>query len=177
MHAFIDESIRPGTYRLTAVLASPTDLAQLARAVRSVVPKGSKRTHLSAESESRRRRIMADYVRLPISAVVYRTAYRQGDNDEPARRRCLEALLNDVTSLKVAVLVLDTRGPDRDAQDRSVISRAVRDGVVPAKLVYAHRGSRDEVLLGLPDAVGWADGAGRHYSMLVEAIVRRADVV
>ena len=115
-------------------------------------------------------------MRLPISAVVYRASYRQGDNDEPARQRCLDALLNDVTSLRVAVLVLDTRGPDRDAQDRRTISRAVREGAAPSELVYAHRGSRDEVLLGLPDAIGWADGAGGRYSMLVDTVARRVDL-
>ncbi len=176
MHAFIDESIRPGAYRLTAVLANSADLAVLARAIRSAMPKGSKRTHLSAESDARRRQIVAGYVRLPISAVIYRASYRQGDDDEPARQRCLSALLDDVTSMRVAVLVLDTRGPDRDLQDRRAISQAIRAGTAPAELVYAHRGSRDELLLGLPDAVGWADGAGKHYSALIGGIARRVDL-
>ena len=32
---------------------------------------------------------------------------------------------------------------------------------------YSHRGSRDEPLLGLPDAIGWAVGAGGRFAAQV----------
>jgi hypothetical protein len=40
---------------------------------------------------------------------------------------------------------------------------------------YTHRGSRSEPLLSLPDAIGWAVGAGGMWRRLVEPIV--AEVV
>jgi hypothetical protein len=173
MHAFVDESIRSGSYRLTVVVAKPSDLAELGRAIRTAVPKGGKRTHLSAESHSRRRQILNAFGRLPISASVYITDYRRGDNEEPARQRCLLAMVSDMEALQVTIVVLDTRGPERDLQDRRTISKAVRDGSAPQGLTFAHRGSRDEFLLGLPDAIGWADGAGARYSSLIEAVTTR----
>jgi hypothetical protein len=90
--------------------------------VRNAAPTGSKRTHLSDENHSRRRQILTAYARLPIFATVYRTGHRHGDDDEPARQRCLTALLNDLDTLRVAMLVLDTRGLTRDAHDRRAIS-------------------------------------------------------
>ena len=66
--------------------------------------------------------------------------------------------------MRVVTIILDTRGPDRDEIDRRTIRHSIRDGIAPARLVYEHRGSRDEVLLGLPDAVGWAAGAGGAYA-------------
>jgi hypothetical protein len=46
----------------------------------------------------------------------------------------------------------------------------IRDALVEegwSEVTYSHRGSRDEVLLGLPDAVGWAVGAkGRWWGLV-----------
>ena len=96
MHAFIDESIREGSYRLTMVTTRSADLGRLRRAIRQAAPAGSMRTHLSAEGPARRRQILTAYARLSISAVVYRSDHRRGTNEEPARKRCLLALLGDV---------------------------------------------------------------------------------
>ena len=78
--------------------------------------------------------------------------------------------------MRVVTIILDTRGPDRDEIDRRTIRHSIRDGIAPARLVYEHRGSRDEVLLGLPDAVGWAAGAGGAYAGIVWPFTRRVDV-
>jgi hypothetical protein len=78
--------------------------------------------------------------------------------------------------MRVVTIILDTRGPDRDAIDRRTISLAIREAVAPARLAYEHRGSRDEALLGLPDAVGWADGVGGVYGELVWPVSRRVDI-
>jgi hypothetical protein len=46
----------------------------------------------------------------------------------------------------------------------------IRDALVEegwSEVTYSHRGSRYEVLLGLPDAVGWAVGAkGRWWGLV-----------
>ena len=123
--------------------------------------------------DSRRRQILGAFGRLSIAASVYVTDYRRGDNEEPARQRCLDAMLADMEALQVAIVVLDTRGPARDAEDRRTISRAIREGSAPQGKTFAHRGSRDEFLLGLPDAIGWADGAGGRYSALIDTVTTR----
>jgi hypothetical protein len=47
----------------------------------------------------------------------------------------------------------------------------LRDKLAPFDLDYVHRGSRDEALLSLPDAIGWAWGAGGSWRRLVEPMI------
>jgi len=78
----------------------------------------------------------------------------------------LRALVGAIESDPITVLILDTRGPDRDKLDRSALALALDE----RRLHYAHRGSRDEPLLALPDAIGWAIGAGQPFAVLVSGI-------
>ncbi len=57
-------------------------------------------------------------------------------------------------------------GPDRDKLDRATLAGSLAD----RELHYSHRGSRDELLLSLPDAVGWAVGAGAPFRAIIEPI-------
>jgi hypothetical protein len=169
-HAFVDESIRPdGFYRLTAVRLRSQDLAAISRVVRRGIPKGQQRVHFSAERDRRRREILRSYVALDISAVTLLTPYGRQSDDQVARNRCLRALALAAVGLEIVSLVLDSRGAARDRLDRSTLGRALARASND-RIVYAHRGSRDEVLLALPDAIGWAIGAGNPWRATVEPI-------
>jgi hypothetical protein len=154
-HAFADESRRGPLYLVTAVTIPVAALDAARRVVAAVAQRGSKRTHLSAEGASRRRQILADYGRVGpgIEAHVAVATYECGDDQAP-RNRCLSALVGTCRDLDVVRLTLDTRHPDRDRLDRQAIAAALR--ATPFSLDYVHRGSRDEPLLSLPDAIGWA---------------------
>jgi hypothetical protein len=158
-HAYVDESQRPRRYLLTAALVPTTRLDEVSRQVRGLVPRGSRRTHLSSERASSRRTILDAYARLPITVVVASAPY-SGGNDQVPRDACLRTLLTAFSEHEVGVLVLDTRQYARDLQDRRTIADAIRTGEAPSNLHYEHRGSSDEVLLSIPDAIGWAVGAG-----------------
>lgn len=111
--------------------------------------------HFRKEGNPARKRIMDLYCSLsPELLVVIAKAY--GD-DEVARQTCLRALIAELARRNVAVLVLDTRG-ERDSHDNVTITAVLR--AAEADLHFSHRGSRDEPLLGLPDAFGWCYGAG-----------------
>jgi hypothetical protein len=166
-HGFVDESIRTdGLYRLTVVRVRARDLARTTRAMRERVPRGQTRIHFSAESDQRRRSILRVYLSLEISATSYQTPYDRRSDDQPARDRCIRALAGDVPVLGVAAVVFDTRGPRRDRLDRAALRRALLAAGLD-HVTYSHRGSRDEVLLGLPDAFGWAVGAGPAWRRLL----------
>jgi len=170
-HGFIDESVRSdGWYRLTMVEVSARDLGSVTRALRSMLPDGRQRLHFSSEGDARRRQILTAMTRLPISATTIGAPYRRGRDEEPARQRCLIELLA-VINPTVAVLVLDSRGVHRDLNDRRVLRGVMRASGrdLPA---YSHRGSSDEPLLALPDALGWAVGAGGHFAKQVALHVR-----
>jgi hypothetical protein len=169
-HGFADESRRGSLYLVTVVTVPMPTLDAARRVVAAVAQRGSKRTHLSAEGATRRQQILVDYVGLGcgIEAHVTVAAYDRGDDQVP-RNRCLSALVTTCRDPDVVRLTLDTRHPDRDRLDRQAIVAVLREK--PFCLDYVHRGSRDESLLSLPDAIGWAWGAGGRWRSLVEPII------
>jgi hypothetical protein len=166
--AFVDESARPGRYLIAVVLVPSHRLVAVTREVKGLFPRGNRRTHLSAEGKARRRMLLKAYGQVSVEARVLSVPHAGGD-DQPVREACLGALVTCAPEWGVGMLVLDSRGPHRDARDRRFIARPVLRGDVD--LQYTHRGSRDEPLLCLPDAVGWAVGAGGTWRQLVDPIV------
>ena len=176
LHAFIDESIRTdGWYRLTAVEIAARDTAQVSRALRRIVPRGQYRVHFSSESDARRRAALRSLVDLPIKATTYMARYDRRSDDQVVRDQCLRAFVAGLSG-RVVLVVLDSRGPHRDRLDRIVLRDAPRapDRV---ELTYSHRGSRDEPLLALPDALGWAVGARRPWPALVAGVTTEIRVM
>lgn len=173
-HGFVDESIRAGWYRLTVVQIRSHDLAGDTRAMRARVPAGQTRLHIASESAQRKRMILGSFAQLPIDATTFATPYDRRSDDQAARDRCLRALVDHALASGLKVLVLDTRGPDRDRRDGRALAAALRGR--DEALVYSHRGSGDEALLALPDAIGWAVGAGRQWQRLVADIARMIEV-
>ncbi|MDQ6785000.1 MAG: hypothetical protein M3063_16505 [Actinomycetota bacterium] len=68
-------------------------------------------------------------------------------------------------------MILDSRGERRDRQDRQLLSRLQAEQVLDRAVTYTHRGLRDELLLCLPDAFGWAWGAGGLWRRQVEPLI------
>ncbi len=172
-HGFIDESIRSdGWYRVTMVDVAARDLGEVTRALRSMVPKGRQRLHFSSEGESQRRQLLDSMMRLPFSAITVAAPYRRGTDDAPSRRRCIEEVVARLDPT-IALLVLDTRGAHRDISDRQLLRQLLLTSSRSDHLSYSHRGSRDEPLLALPDAIGWAAGAGGHFAKTVAGKVQQ----
>ena len=169
-HVYVDESIRPdGWYRLTAVEVAARDVAAVSRQLRQIVPRGQYRVHFSSESDARRRTALRALVDLPISATTFLAPYDRRSDDQIARNICLEALGSGLTR-DARVVVVDSRGAHRDRLDRLVFREALR-AVGRDDVAYSHRGSRDELLLALPDALGWAIGARRPWRQMVSEVV------
>jgi hypothetical protein len=165
-HVFVDESVRrDGRYRLTGVAVPVAELAVVSRALRARTPSGATRMHFSSESDKRRRATLRSLSNLSIEAVTIVAPYPVRSSEETARNACIAELVALATR-RVASLTFDTRGPDRDKSDRLVI-RKILAAAGDSGLLYGHRGSRDEVLLSLPDCIGWAVGAGGRWLSLV----------
>lgn len=168
VHGFVDESARTGVYRLTIVRVATVELDAISRAVRTAIIPGQFRIHLVNERPPRQRAILNAYGRLPIRATVYEAPFPKRTDDQIARDRCLRALVSDLTDDPIRMLVLDTRGPDRDARDRRTLVAALGPA---SDLQYTHRGSRDEPLISLPDAIGWAVGASAEHRQRVAPVL------
>lgn len=173
-HAFVDESVRPGSYLLTAAIIPSIKLQDFTRAVRDAQPARRHRSHMSALDDRRRRQVLDAYVRQGTPAHIAVADYL-GGNDQPARERCLRSLLRAFVDLHVGVVVLDTRGEGRDRLDRRFIAAAIAASAAPTGLHYSHRGSASESLLSLPDAYGWAWGAGGQWKKRIETVVTVID--
>jgi hypothetical protein len=170
LHVYIDESIRPdGWYRLTAVEVAARDVAEVSRQVRRIVPRGQYRVHFPSEGDARRRKALRALVGLPIGATTFLAPFDRRSDDQVARDACLEALVRRLSG-EARVIVIDSRGAHRDRLDRLVLRDVLR-AVGRDDVAYSHRGSRDELLLALPDALGWAIGARRPWSQMVAEIV------
>lgn len=170
VHGFVDESVRSGTYRLTLVRVATADLMVVTRTIRQAIPTGRYRLHLSSEGAAGRRRILRSLVKLPIRAYVMQTPYDGRTDDQVPRDRCLMAVAGLLPELGVTVLVLDTRGHERDRRDRTRLGLDLKTPGRDERITYAHRGSRDEPLIALPDAIGWAIGAPRPWPDLVRSL-------
>lgn len=170
LHAFIDESCRRDRYLLTAVLVAPLHLQQVTQGVRKAVPKGQRRSHFSDERPAARKQILDGFCRLAVAGDVAGAEYPGGD-DQAARESCLSMLAQIFTRRGVQVMVLDSRGVDRDQADRRHLAYLQRLQILDPAVSYGHRGSRDEVLLSLPDAIGWAYGAGGAWRRQVEPLI------
>lgn len=170
-HAFIDESRRANRYLLTAAIIDSTKLQAITQAIRKARPRGNQRTHFSAERPNARRAILDAYTRLDLEVQLAMAEYAGGD-DQAARDACLRRFLEYFSRWRVGVVIFDTRGEERDRLDRSLIEQAKREKAAPPELRYTHRGSRNEPLLWVPDAVGWAWGAGKDWRRRVDRLVR-----
>ena len=102
--------------------------------------------------------------------IVPRGQYRvHFSSESDARRRtALRALVDLPISATTFLAPYDRRSDDQIA--RNICLEALR-AVGRDDVAYSHRGSRDELLLALPDALGWAIGARRPWRQMVSEVV------
>ena len=169
-HAYIDESQRPGRYLLTAAIVPSAELQAVTTRIRAAQPRGQQRSHMSSLDDSRKRQVLRAYVSEGIGGQIVVAQYSGGD-DQPARDECLEALVTVLVELRVKMMILDGRRPEQNALDRQALARALEAVPSAARPQYAHRGSKSEPLLSLPDAYGWAWGAGGAWRKMVAPVI------
>jgi len=158
-------------YHMAAALISPTDVVSATKVVRELVTKGRRRTHFCDEGDHEREKIIACFLELPVKVLVC-SSPRQAGDDQEARNACISGLLVAFARLRVSYAVFDSRGVDRDKIDRAAIVRAMKIGIAqPEAFTYTHRGSRDEALLGIPDAFAWCYGARKIWRQKIEGFI------
>ncbi|GGP80791.1 hypothetical protein GCM10010185_63370 [Saccharothrix coeruleofusca] len=171
-HAFVDESIRNGTYLLAAAIVDPKDLALLRGALRTLLLPGQAELHFKKETPARRRLIMARLCAEGARVRIYRRTC--GKHSEVARQECLAALTRDLLDSGAVRLVLDTR-EDRDINDVHTIRTALGKLPKESQMTYEHMVSTQERLLWIADAVAWSYGAGGDWLRRAQRVI--ADVV
>lgn len=175
-HAFIDESVRRGTYIVCAATVSPSDLGPTRTALRSFRARGQRRIHFSTESDQRRRLLLKEMSTLDLTSTIYVAKHR---DEIAARAAILATAAVDLHGSGVTRLVLEAR-EGQDKRDRATIYAAVGPRPNP-QFLYTHRRPAGEPLLWVPDAVAWAWGRGGRWRQRVRelelvAAVRTVDV-
>ncbi|WP_146247032.1 DUF3800 domain-containing protein [Curtobacterium sp. MCLR17_053] len=162
MRAYVDES-EPGggrdhtAYVLAAVIIS-VSISDAARAdVRAATPRRMRKLHWYEALPSQRISWL-DLLRHAVAVIVVRYDGAVA-RTERRRRRCIERLVHELELRKVGHVVLETRGPARDKDDRAMFD-ALRDRGVGHGVRFEHLNPSEEPLLALADIACGAHVAG-----------------
>lgn len=147
--AFADES-KHRHYVVVAVLAATPDLPPIRKVLKGLRLPGQSRLHCRDESDRRRRQLISEMSRLPVTNLLYRSTAAK---PREARAACLQALAEDLIELKAEQLVLELAEGDL-MTDRKTLYQSIR--AAPSSLRYDHAPARAEPMLWIPDTVAWA---------------------
>jgi hypothetical protein len=126
--------------------------------MRGLLLPGQREMQLKAEKAPRRRTLLDQIVASGAVGTVY-VASATRSTQEAARTLCLHQLTVDLCKAEAHRLVLDSRG-DRDRFDVRTLQSALGAHPAATRLTYEHLDSAHELLIGVPDMIGWAYGAG-----------------
>ncbi|WP_433953380.1 DUF3800 domain-containing protein [Curtobacterium flaccumfaciens] len=162
MRAYVDES-EPGggrdhtAYVLAAVIIS-VSISDAARAdVRAATPRRMRKLHWYEALPSQRISWL-DLLQHAVAVIVVRYDGAVA-RTERRRRRCIERLVHELELRKVGHVILETRGPARDKDDRAMFD-ALRDRGVGHGVRFEHLNPSEEPLLALADIACGAHVAG-----------------
>ena len=162
LYAYVDES-EPGggldhtVYVIAAVVIAVEDAGTARAAVRQATPRRMRKLHWY-EALPGQRLSWLDLLGCAVEVLVVRY---EGPVARVVRRRrrCLERLMWELERRGVRGVVLETRGPARDRDDRSML-HAPRDRDIGRTVRWGHAHATDEPLLALADVACGAHVAG-----------------
>jgi len=168
--AFVDETFRDPSssvtayYQLTALLVEDSEVSSLRAATVAIAPaSGFHASVLANRGDELAVEKMLQHSAETGWHVVVVSAEHHGIGQEVARQRCLATLLEHVDQQKITRVVADSRlaivGRDPQARNKYDLATLValrRQQTVSRHLTLTHESGKNEQLLWLPDAVGWA---------------------
>ncbi|WP_227993987.1 hypothetical protein [Pseudactinotalea sp. HY160] len=180
IRAFLDESSTVRTperqeYLVCAALLQADECDAVRDELKKLLLPGQIKLHWSDESDRRKRKIVAAVSSLHPMNVVVRHLDVRTRRIERYRRKCLEAVYYEMSEMDVNDLILETRTPTQDGQDRAHIVALQGQGLDRSLRIQHQRGG-DEPLLWIPDAVlgainADARGEARHLEELADTLL------
>jgi hypothetical protein len=168
--AYLDESFGRGIYTITAVIVQRRRHSRLREQLRALQLGGSSTPHAYHLSSTDRDTLIRFYRTQPdLRAIVaVQAPYVAGSGtQEAARFRCLTECARRVAAEGVQWMIMDSRDrlvrgspvtraeSAQNTRDQRTLKAAKSAGVVPVNMQLTFRGDQDEILLALPDIVGW----------------------
>lgn len=164
--AYVDESQSdrsrdPDTYILAAAVADATSLDPARQAMLSLrIGRGGK-VHWRDEGPARRMSIVSTIGGLELEHLVVVRSGHAAERGERRRRLCLEYLCQELASLGVEKMVLESRGPRDDRRDLNALQAFRAKKIVDSSLRMDHLPGPAEPMLWIADAVCGAVVAAR----------------
>jgi hypothetical protein len=160
---------------LAAAVIAPEALGGLRRQVAALRLPRQRRLHFTAESDRRRKTILAALIEAAGPCVViYDAPGRRSDRE--ARDLAMARLVDDAAKIGAARLVIERDEPAIAGDRRIIRDRATRAGCLDT-LRYEHRRPHEDCLLAIPDAAAWCwakSGDWRHRAgPLISHVVTR----
>lgn len=166
-HVFVDESKARGLL-LAAAVVPAQELASLRRLIDSLRLPGQRRIHFTAESDPRRKIILAALQDAHTQVTIYdATSYKSVKN---ARDAALTRLVDDAAKIGAQMLVIE-RDDQSEASDKMIIRSRTQVAGCGDTLRYTHKRAYEECLLAIPDAAAWSWAKGGHWRRRVDGIV------
>ncbi|QSE87955.1 hypothetical protein JWS13_04380 (plasmid) [Rhodococcus pseudokoreensis] len=155
MHAFIDESGRPGKnkFMICAATVTSADVSGIRASMLALRAKGTSRIHMKSAGKDAQR-IINGVAALEAHSYLY--VVRKACPTRVARDLALAQVFGRLDELGVARAVIESC--DQDTEDRKVIRGVLGHDPV---LEYLHEpAGADNPLLWIPDVHAWAWGRG-----------------
>lgn len=166
VHAFVDESKKNGLLIVASIV--PVEHVQATRKVMNgLLLKNQRRIHFKHEHDRRKKQIVAEIARLPITIRLYHASLDRGELE--ARRSCLTRLAVDLRSLDATLLVVE-RDDSLVEHDRRWLFESIRRA--GDEMDYLHLRAHEESLLWIADALAWCWPAGGMWRDRVRTLVR-----
>lgn len=168
---YVDESkTKANGFLLVAVGINHSDSRSVRAAIDKLRMPGQSRLHLRDESATRRRLIADSIARQPLTAWAFRVPDSTGATHR-ARIACIRRLAQDAITDGTNHLVIE-QDDGMIRWDNETLIEVARANQVRDEFRWDHLRPRNDILLGIPDAVAWCYGRRGFHSRVAHLIER-----
>jgi hypothetical protein len=146
-------TVDPGVYMLAAALCEHEREDAVRSAMTAARLRYEPKVHWHGRNAFDRRRIAELVGGLPIEMLVVVRSGPTSDSIERRRRKCLQAMIMELSDLGCADLVLESRGGADDRKDLVMLDTMRRSKMLQSGLHMAHAKGPTEAMLWVPDVV------------------------
>lgn len=152
---FLDES-KAKNYVFIGVLVPDGDAPRLRKRVASLKMPGQRSIHFVKESDSRRRKLIQEFLDLGFSAVRFESREK---NQKVAREKCIREIVQFAVSSQIRNLVFE-RDASVLANDEKWLKDEIQKVGGIGAVGFIHLNRSEEPLLWVADSIAWSDYRG-----------------
>lgn len=164
---FIDES-KSKRYLFAVTVVEDAYVSKYRKRLQKLVKPGQRSIHFSSESDSRRRKILAEMCQLNLRVSLIETNLSY---ELSARGHCFEQALALATSVKASRIVIE-RDDSLFNFDENCLKALLRVMNLKTSLSFEHVYKHEDPLLWVSDAVAWCQNRGGEWERASSPLIR-----